>query len=385
MAKKKTGNNIIDMKMFTTAKEIIEKEKDWTVVSWGPAVDSKTGGGILEGSLVLLQTKAKSGKTVSAMQFAVNALNSGRYVVYVDAECRLNAYKYFSINGFDLENPKLMFLRSKEDEEPLIGDDIYSLIKKMMRLPKYKGAVYIIDSFSSIVPRDTAEDKDVKASRRDTTPKLNSDFLKQIGNVLRTSKSIIIGIQHLSPDLNNYGTLKPDGGEKFQYFSDYVLISKHNPLDWEGKSPNNDKDGEGCPGRLIKYNLTYNKMLAPYISKDDPIESYIKFGEGIWWGREALDLLTREIGIVYCKGAWYYINLPDGTELKAQGAEKAVAMIEEHRPIFEKIIQDYFVEKYKVSYNFIPPEDEENEENDEDENIATKPEPSKKKGGKTKE
>jgi archaellum biogenesis ATPase FlaH len=353
---------VVDKKMFSTAKEILEEEKDWVVVPWGPSVDAKTGGGILEGSLVLLQTRAKAGKTVSAMQFAVNALKQGRTVVYVDTERRLSGYKYFTINGFDLENPNLLFLRSKEGEEPIVGDDIYGLIKKMMRIPKYRGAVYIIDSFSAIVPKATAEDADVKASRRDSTPKLNADFLKQIGNILRTSKSIIVGIQHLSPDLNNHGALKPDGGEKFQYFSDYVLISKHNPLDWTGNPPSSDKSSKAGDGRMVKYQLPFNKMLAPYQSKDTPITSYIKFGEGIWWGREALDLLIDELGIAYRSGAWYYINTPDGTELKANGAEKAVLLIEEHREVFEKIIQDYFIEKYKVSYDFKKPETEEDDE-----------------------
>lgn len=361
MAKKKE-KGLIDPKLFSSAEDILKEEENWRLVSWGPAVDSKTGGGILEGSLVLLQTKAKAGKTVSAMQFAVNALKQGRYVVYVDAERRLSGYKYFGIKGLDIKNPKLMFLRSKKETEPLIGDDIYSLIKKMMRLPKYRGAVYIIDSFSSMVPRDTAEDKEVKASRRDTTPKLNADFLKQIGNILRTSDSIIVGIQHLAPDLNNYGILKPDGGDKFQYYSDYVLVSKHNPLDWNGDPPVADKNGDSCPGRLIKYNLTYNKLLAPYISKEAPIESYIKFGEGIWWGREALDLLINEIGIASKSGAWYSVHLPDGTELRGQGAEKMATIVDENREVLEKVIQDYFVEKYKVSYDFTPPEVEDEEE-----------------------
>ena len=367
--KSSSKSALINPELFSTAEEVLEEEKNWCVIPWGPAVDSKTGGGILEGSLVLLQTRAKSGKSLSAMQFAVNALKQGRKVIYVDAERRLSGYKYFKINGLDVKDKNLLILRSKKAKEPLIGDDIYSLIKKMMRLPEYRGAVYIIDSFSSMVPRDTAEDKDVKASRRDTTPKLNADFLKQIGNILRTSDSVIVGIQHLSPDLNNYGALKPDGGEKFQYYSDYVLVSKHSPLNWDGEPV--ATSGANLNGTLIKFNLPYNKMLKPYSDKENPIMSYTKFGEGIWWGREALDLLVNEIGLVYKTSAtssWYVVCFPDGTEQKAQGAEKAVAVIEENRDIFENVIKDYFVQKYGVSYDFKPPQttEEEAEPNDDE-------------------
>lgn len=366
MAKKKRGssNSVIDYSLFSSAQDILDEEKILTMLPVGPAIDTKTGGGILEGSFVLIRTRPKLGKTVLATQIAVNALNQGRYVVYVDAERRFSGQKYFQMKGLDLSNKKLTFLRSQMNEKTLTGNDIYKTIKDMMGIPKYNGTVYIIDSFSQILPKDTAESTEVTASRRDTTPKLNADFCKQAGNLARTTRSIIIGIQHLITDTGNYGGLVPSGGVKLEYESDYVFECKHKPLDWEGATIDSNKNTD-IKGQLMKLQIPFNKMLAPHVFKDDPVMTYIKYGEGIWWARECLDFLVNELGVAYKNKSWYNIIMPDGTTEKAQGPEKAVELIEEHREVFEKMVRDYFIEKYKVNYNFVPTCDDDDDSEDE--------------------
>ena len=359
MAKKK---ELVDSSLFQSATDILTEEKEnISYVPIGPALDSKLGGGIPEGSLVLIRTLAKVGKSTLAMQIVSNALAQGRYVIYADIECRLSGFKYFQIRGFDFYNPKFLILRSKSGEPLLSGDKIYKTIKDMMSLPKYKGALYVIDSFSKVIPEDTLNDTDIKASRRDTTPKLNADFCKKVGNLVRTTNSIVVGIQHFITNTSGYGDpLVPDGGVKLEYESDIVIEARHKPFNWDGERLNDD-DGKELKGQLMKLQVPYNKKLAPYVSKKKPVHCYLKFGEGVWWAREALDILP-ETGMMAIKGAWYNFILPDGTEFKANGAEKAVVLIEEHREVFEKVIKDYFIEKYKVSYDFKPPVIEETEE-----------------------
>ena len=357
MAKKPKA--LVDEALFQSAEDALKVEcVNNCVVPVGPALDAKLGGGIPEGSLVLIRTLAKVGKSTIAMQIAANAIAQGRYVIYADIECRLNGYKYFQIRGFDPKSKKFKILRSLPGQPTLSGNKIYKTIKDMMGLPQYAGAVYIIDSFSKVIPEETLIDSEIKADRRDTTPKLNADFCKKVGNLVRTTRSIVIGIQHFITNTSGYGDpLVPDGGVKLEYECDIVFEARHKPFSWLGERLGKSTD---IPGQLIKFQLPYNKKLAPYVSKDEPIESYIKFGEGIYWAREALDVLP-ETGLLAIKGAWYYFILPDGTEIKAQGSEKAVAAIEENREIFEKVIKDYFIEKYKISYEFTPPEIEEEE------------------------
>lgn len=359
MAKKKP---IIDPTVFCSASEALKEEKHNSVLPASPALDAKLGGGIPEGSLVIIRGLSATGKTLLAMQLVKNALDQGRYVFYGDIERRLTASKYFAVNGLDVNHPKLKIIRSQEGEPILSGDKFYKIIKDLMSMPKYAGALYVVDSFSKIIPQATLEDEEIRADRRDTTPKLNADFCKKAGNLARTTRSIVFGIQHFITNTSGYGDpLVPDGGVKLEYEADICIECRHKPYDWSGNRINLE-DKETLRGQLMRVSIIKNKLLAPYISKKNPIECYFKFGEGSWWGREALDFLKDELGICYIKSSWYNIILPDGTEIKAQGPEKAVALVEKHRDIFEKMITEYYIEKYGINYDFQQPDVEEEEE-----------------------
>lgn len=359
MAKKKP---LIDPELFCSAEEAIQEEKRCSLLPASPALDAKLGGGIPEGSLVLIRGLSATGKSLLAMQLVANALQQGRYVVYADVERRLTASKYFNVTGLDVKNPRFMMIRSKEGEPTLSGDRVYKTIKDMMGMPKYRGTLYIVDSFSKIIPQATLEDEDIKADRRDTTPKLNADFCKKAGNLARTTRSIIFGIQHFITNTSGYGdTLQPDGGLKLEYESDICIECRHKPYDWDGNRINLD-DTPSLQGQLMKCSIIKNKLLAPYISKKNPIECYFKFGEGSWWAREALGVLKSELGLCYNKGAWFNIIMPDGSEIRAQGEEKATLLVQENRHIFEPMIKQYYVDRYGVNYDYTPVnEDDESE------------------------
>lgn len=366
MAKEKTA--VIDLKMFCGADDMLEEETNNSCIPVGPAIDDKLKGGIKEGSLVLIRTLAKVGKSTIAMQIAQNALKQGRYVIYADVERRLSGKKYFQIYGWDNSNKKFMVLRSQENKKILSGEEIYKTIKDMMMLPEYNGAVYIIDSFSKIIPNETLIDEEIKSNRRDGTPKLNADFCKKVGNLVRTTKSVVIGIQHFITNTSGYGDpLVADGGVKLEYECDIVLEARHKPFGWDGKRLNS----ENILGQLINFQIPYNKLGPPYVCKDSPIECYIKFGEGIWWEKEVIPIL-QEMGLLITAGSWNTLILPEG-EIRIQGADNLILELENKRETLEPLIQKHFTEKYGANYDF------------KDSGESEQPEPSKKKGGKTKE
>ena len=361
MAKKKNEIPVINNKMFCSAEDVLEEENSNVFLPVSPAIDYRLKGGIPSGSVVLVRTLPKVGKTTLAVQIAANALQQGRYVIYVDAERRLEGSKYFNVKNLDTKNKKFLILRAKQGERLISGDEIYTTIKNMMMIPKYRGALYIVDSFSKVIPRSTLEDNEIRADRRDTTPKLNADFCKKAGNLCRISDSIIIGIQHFITDPNAMGDpLKPDGGDKLSYECDIVLESKRKAVMWDGSNINVKSD-EQLPGILGRFNIPVNKRGTIYISKDDPIMSYIKFGEGVWWAREALDLLIT-LGVCYTKGNGRYVFITDAGEVNAHGAEKAVSYIDENREYYENFIRDYMIKEYKISYDFQPPDLDEDED-----------------------
>ncbi len=366
MAKKK---NVIDMTLFCSAKDALTAEKNKTILPVSPSLDLRTGGGILEGSFVLIQGKAKCGKTLTCMEITVNALKQGRWVIYFDTENRMTASKYFQIEGFDILNhPKFLLMNSESSKsgEIISGDKMYSTILQMMKSPKYKGAVFIIDSLSDVITQDVLDDPNVTAQRRDSTPKLNADFCKKVGPFIRGSNSILVGVQHLQQDIspNGHGALKPVGGDRLNYRCDYVFLSKHNPLNLEGNTVNGGfaKGDDPIEGLLIRYDITANKLLGPFVAKDGPekIQNYYKFGYGCWWEKEALEVF-KELGLVSLGGA-YYTFMTEKFSEQVKGTQRALDLIRENKEYFNSVLQDYYKNTYGVNYNFSESVETEEEE-----------------------
>ena len=368
MAKKKTG--LIDEDIFCSAEDILNHEDNLTVIPSCPSIDWRLGGGILEGSIVLLRSLAKVGKTLLAMEIARNALKQGRYVIFTDTEVRLTGKKYFIYEEF-LNNPRFKLIKSdivngNGDNVVLSGEKLYSTQLAMMKIPKYKGAVYITDSISCILTEECLNDKDVKPDRRDQTPKLNADFLKKMSPFLKMSKSVFVGIQHMQVDMSptGNGRLKPIGGDRLEYASDIVLEAKHRPQDLDGNSISSGhaKGEDGNTGALARWDLPYNRLLGPYCAKerDEKILNYYKHGSGCWRAKELIPILYN-IGYVNYGGSWITFST-DKIDEKVQGAEKAAKIIEDNIEHFEELVQRYYSETYKVNYNFVPSEELENAE-----------------------
>ena len=361
MAKKKaTKEKVTNSNIFTTAEEAMQQCVNLSVIPTSPSIDFRLGGGIPEGSFVLIRSRPKVGKTSLAMQIVQNALEQGRKVVFVDAECRLNAYKYFQVRGFDIKNPNFIMIRSKE-QKILSGEEIYREVIAMMKSPEYAGALFVIDSFSRIVGQDTLDDPNVRSDRRDTAPKLNEDFCKKVGNLLRVNRCVLIGIQHMMVDTSpmGMGKLVPKGGNGLEYDADIVLESRHRQLDLNGESIAMAKDEDELTGQMARWDLPYNKLLAPYVSKenDQKILNYFMFGEGVWWAKEALPVL-EELGLLVRGGAWYTFTT-DQVDKKVQGTDNAVQTVDENREYFKGLIENHYSDTYGVSFEFIKPELEE--------------------------
>ena len=364
MAKKK---NVIDMDLFCSAKEALNIEKSKSVLSVSPSIDFRMGGGILEGSFLLIQGKQKAGKSLTCMEIAVNGLKGGRSVFYFDTECRMTASKYFSIEGFDLLNHPKFFLMNSEsssDGEIIAGDKMYGIIIQMMKMPKYKGSVYIIDSLSSVITQDCLDDPEVSHQKRDPVPKLNSDFCKKVAPFIRRSNAILVGVQHLAISQNPamHGALEPIGGSKLLYQCDLVLLSKHNQLTLDGDNVSSgfEKGSQETNGLLIRYDLVCNKLLAPFVAKErtEKIQNYYKFGKGCWKSREMIDVLDNLGLVTYGKSGWITF-LTDKISDKVQGAEKAADIIENNIEYFEGVLKKYYEDTYGINYNYVPTEDDE--------------------------
>ena len=137
--------------VIVSGTNVLNNKKDAKVLSVSPMLDISLGGGIKEGSWVMLSGDPKCGKTTTAMQIAANAQKEGRHVLYVDAEGRLKEMN-FEVPELDPEKMSVMQPRGK----PIPAEKFLDWAYNEMTNPDNHGAVLIIDSIVSSSPGYTS-------------------------------------------------------------------------------------------------------------------------------------------------------------------------------------------------------------------------------------
>ena len=357
MAKKKNEGILSG---FKTAQEILEEEQELCVcVPVSPCLDEVLGGGIPSGSLVAIQAKSNTGKTSLVMSILRNSLLQGRKCFYYDLENRLSPKKYFAMDNFNPNNPDFKY-KSSTEEYQLNGDDVLTEQIKLMRSAENYGAVYVFDSLSKLIPKEVIEDDEVKGNRRSTTAKLQNDWLAKAGQLIRTSGSIVIVIQHLMVDqssMMSYGgpQLKAKGSDAIIYDSDIIFSMKSNPADLDG---NTQFKEEELTGLCMKLKVPKNKLRGPLNTRDG-VQTFIKFGKGVFNAKELLIQFQKLLDpknptgdtLVNRSGAWFQFNFEKFTE-KVQGSDAAIALIEQNEEYFMNFYKKIMEDTYDTNYEF---------------------------------
>lgn len=278
-------------KIMSSGTDVLNEKKNYKMLSIGPILDIALGGGVKEGSWVMLTGDAKSGKSTSSLQMAANAQRDGRKVIYLDVEGRLKEMN-FEIDGLD---PEKMTIIAPEDK-PLPAEVFLDIGYKLMTDPEYHGALMIIDSLSSLIPEKELTG-DMTPGRAGL-PKLLSIFTKKMGQVLPRQRGIIICITHYIANTSGYGAAKmADGGNKIQYQADTRLEVRSN-----GKisavTPWVDGNGEQI-GQIVNWKILCSSVGPP----GGNAQSYIRYGHGIDRCQEFL-ILGQDVGLIDKAGAW---------------------------------------------------------------------------------
>lgn len=311
---KKYGDGII-----VPADSIVDFPKQ--VVSVGPMLDYGLSGGIPEGSWVILSGLKKCGKTTTALQIAANYQKHGRKVFYTDAEGRFKLINLYGVNGFD--GSKVRLIHSTPDRQ-LSGEDFLLINAQLMRAKENMGSLFILDSTSTLCPADVLASGEVRGNRRSTTPKLLSDFCKQMAGVVPVMNHTVIIIQHLINNTSGYGPpLLEDGGTAIGYQGDVHLRCTNKPTDW--------MDGETKIGQIVTWDVV-TSALGPPMGK---VESWLRYGYGIDDVTEMVQLCS-DLQIVERKASWYSFEY-NGETIKQQGKEKFTDYLRENEDVYTEL------------------------------------------------
>lgn len=308
----------------TTGDKVLETKRSYKTISISPAIDLALGGGVKEGSWMILSGPPKAGKTTTTMQIIANCQALGRKIIYLDVEGRLKEMN-FEVPGID---PSLVQV-IRSGDAPLAAETFLDIARKLLSDKENEGCVLVIDSISSLIPsRDL--DEDISGMTRPGLPKILSDFVKKLGQTVPNQKCLVVMITHMITNTSGYGKSKmPDGGVKIQFQADTRMEVK-SVTPWESAS--SSKDNKNVIGLKVTWDILCSSIGAPYKT----CESWIRFGHGIDKVQEIL-MIGCELGLISVAGSWYNLDFIESEKVKLQGQEKVYNYLTEHPEVYKTL------------------------------------------------
>ena len=176
--------------VVSTGTEVLDNINSLEVIGVSPALDIALGGGLREGSVVVMTGDPKSGKTTTALHFAAKCQAKGKRVIYLNTEGRLSKQNFDGIKGLD---PDGILIVQSTDDKILSAEDFLNIVEYYIN--NDPGCLIITDSLSNMVPQ-VELDGEVRTGVRNALPRLLSMFFKRISGTLMKNKTILICVTH---------------------------------------------------------------------------------------------------------------------------------------------------------------------------------------------
>lgn len=275
--------------------EVLQNINNLGVIGVSPALDIALGGGIREGSVVVMTGDPKSGKTTTALHFAAKCQKLNKRVIYVNTEGRLSKQNFDGIKGLEPDN---ILIVESTDERVLSAEDFLNIIEYYIN--NDSGCLIIADSLSNMVPSCELEGE-VRTGVRNALPRLLSMFFKRISGTLMKNKTILICITHNIANTGGspYAPQKmADCGNMLQYQAGTNMVITHRGK-WQVP-----KDTGPHVGQIANWVIkTSNAGGRP----NSTAESWIRYGVGVDEIQEVIQIAC-EFRLIKTAGAWYTIS-----------------------------------------------------------------------------
>lgn len=278
-----------------TGTEVLANINSLQTIGVSPSLDMALGGGLREGSVVVMTGDPKSGKTTTALYFAAKCQKLGKRVIYVNTEGRLSKQNFDGIKGLDSD--KILIVEST-DERVLSAEDFLNIIEYYIN--NDPGCLIICDSLSNMVPQ-VELDGEVRTGVRNALPRLLSMFFKRISGSLMKNKTILIAITHNIANSGGspYAPQKmADCGNMLQYQAGTNMVITHVGR-WQVP-----KDTGPHVGQIANWKIkTSNAGGTP----NSTAASWIRYGIGLDEVQEVVQAAC-EFRLIKTAGAWYTIQ-----------------------------------------------------------------------------
>jgi recombination protein RecA len=291
------SNNIVNKygDVVRSGTEVLENINNLNVIGVSPALDIALGGGLREGSVVVMTGDPKSGKTTTALHFAAKCQQKNKRVIYVNTEGRLSKQNFIGIKNLNADN---ILIIESTDERVLSAEDFLNIIESYIN--NDPGCLIIADSLSNMVPAVELEGE-VRTGVRNALPRLLSMFFKRISGTLMKNKTILVCITHNIANTGGspYAPQKmADCGNMLQYQAGTNMVITHRGK-WQVP-----KDTGPHVGQIANWAI---KTSCAGGRPNSTAESWIKYGIGIDEVQEIIHIAC-EFRLIKAAGAWYTIQ-----------------------------------------------------------------------------
>lgn len=284
-------------KIIENGQKVLDDLLELKVISISPALDLALGGGLREGSIVVMTGDAKTGKSSTALYFAAKCQALGKNVMYFNTEGRITKENFTGIKGLD---PSKITIVQTTDQNPVVSAEMYlnSLEHCIKNVPDL---VCIIDSASNMVPQEEL-DGEIRTGVRNSLPRLLSMFCKRTSGDVHRNKAILIFITHNITNTAPASKYSPskvaDCGVMIQYQAGTNMVITHRGK-WEVP-----KDSGNHVGQIANWVI---KTSAAGGKPNSTAESWIRYGIGIDETQEIAQL-AAQFSFIKTKGSWYLIS-----------------------------------------------------------------------------
>jgi RecA/RadA recombinase len=187
------------------------------------SLDKLLGAGFPIGGTSLIYGEAETGKSVLAMQAAVNAGRRGCKTIFVDTDCAFSPIRLSQIayNDFDEIAPRIILVRPTSfQEQSAVIDSLDEYLTKKIQL-------VVIDTITSLYRVEFGTAKETFA--------LNRELNRQVAGLTQISKTYDIAVLMISQVRNvlteerENATIEPVGTRVLTFWSDVVINLKKTP------------------------------------------------------------------------------------------------------------------------------------------------------------
>ena len=277
-------------------------------------------GGIPRGRVIEIYGPESSGKTTVSLHIISETQKLGGTAAFIDAEHALDPV-YAEKLGVNLDD----LLVSQPDN----GEQALNICETLVKSGSVD--IVVVDSVATLTPKAEI-DGEMGDSHVGLQARMMSQALRKLTGVINKSNTTVIFINQLREKVGVlFGSPETTtGGKALKFYASIRLdVRKKDTI----------KDGANIVGNRTTIKVVKNKLAPPFKTA----EFDIIYGKGISQTGCIVDLALNA-DIIQKSGSWFSYN----DEKIGQGKENVKQFLEEHKDIYDEIMQKV-KEKYEIA------------------------------------